>query len=225
MRVGAPETTGGITDAEILDVVQRVARHAFQECFEQPELAGPGAHPTVEEDEPVVAAEPQLGVAHDQPGARHHDEDPEAELGAPGTEHGRRLGPHHDGRTLPEHPRSTGARSAAVHVMVAQTRHALENNRIVLGVARHNLLRAQQALADSLTSTYKSSGQDVVSYLLAAHSFSELIDHVRSRIAHYKAPRGITFVAELPKTATGKIQKYVLRGGAANLSRQLRSVI
>jgi acyl-coenzyme A synthetase/AMP-(fatty) acid ligase len=32
-------------------------------------------------------------------------------------------------------------------------------------------------------------------------------------------------VAELPKTATGKIQKYVLRGGAANLSRQLRSVI
>jgi fatty-acyl-CoA synthase len=48
----------------------------------------------------------------------------------------------------------------------------------------------------------------------------ELIAFVRERIAHYKAPRGITFVAELPKTATGKIQKYVLRGGAANLSRQ-----
>jgi hypothetical protein len=28
-------------------------------------------------------------------------------------------------------------------------------------------------------------------------------------------------VTDLPKTATGKIQKYVLRGGAANLSRQL----
>jgi fatty-acyl-CoA synthase len=42
-------------------------------------------------------------------------------------------------------------------------------------------------------------------------------------MAHFKAPRGITFVAELPKTATGKIQKYVLRGGAANLSRQLWS--
>ena len=52
--------------------------------LEQPELAGPGAHPAVEEDEPVVAAEPQLRVADDQPGARHHDEHPEAELGAAG---------------------------------------------------------------------------------------------------------------------------------------------
>jgi fatty-acyl-CoA synthase len=49
---------------------------------------------------------------------------------------------------------------------------------------------------------------------------SELIAFVRERIAHFKAPRGITFVAELPKTATGKIQKYVLRGGAANISAQ-----
>jgi fatty-acyl-CoA synthase len=49
----------------------------------------------------------------------------------------------------------------------------------------------------------------------------ELIAFVRDRLAHFKAPRGVTFVAELPKTATGKIQKYVLRGGAANLSRQL----
>jgi acyl-CoA synthetase (AMP-forming)/AMP-acid ligase II len=34
------------------------------------------------------------------------------------------------------------------------------------------------------------------------------------------APRGVTFVGELPKTATGKIQKYVLRKGAPNLTRQ-----
>ena len=51
----------------------------------------------------------------------------------------------------------------------------------------------------------------------------ELTAFVRDRLAHFKAPRGITFVAELPKTATGKIQKYVLRGGAANLSAQLSS--
>jgi fatty-acyl-CoA synthase len=50
---------------------------------------------------------------------------------------------------------------------------------------------------------------------------AELIAFVRERIAHFKAPRGITFVTELPKTATGKIQKFVLRGGAANLSQQL----
>jgi fatty-acyl-CoA synthase len=48
----------------------------------------------------------------------------------------------------------------------------------------------------------------------------ELIEFVRARLAHFKAPRGVSFVAELPKTATGKIQKYVLRGGAANISRQ-----
>jgi fatty-acyl-CoA synthase len=48
----------------------------------------------------------------------------------------------------------------------------------------------------------------------------ELVAFLRNRIAHFKVPRGVTFVSELPKTATGKIQKYVLRGGAANLSRQ-----
>ena len=31
---------------------------------------------------------------------------------------------------------------------------------------------------------------------------------------------GSTFVTELPKTATGKIQKFVLREGAPNLARQ-----
>ena len=31
---------------------------------------------------------------------------------------------------------------------------------------------------------------------------------------------GVTFVSELPKTATGKIQKYVLRKVAPNLTRQ-----
>ncbi len=48
----------------------------------------------------------------------------------------------------------------------------------------------------------------------------EIIDFARERLAHFKAPRGVTFVTELPKTATGKIQKFVLRGGAPNLTRQ-----
>jgi fatty-acyl-CoA synthase len=33
----------------------------------------------------------------------------------------------------------------------------------------------------------------------------ELIAFARDRIAHYKVPSGVTFVTELPKTATGKI--------------------
>src|SRR6201997_4735973 len=51
---------------------------------------------------------------------------------------------------------------------------------------------------------------------------AELIAFTRDRLAHFKAPHGVTFVTELPKTATGKIQKYVLRGGSANLARQSR---
>jgi acyl-coenzyme A synthetase/AMP-(fatty) acid ligase len=39
----------------------------------------------------------------------------------------------------------------------------------------------------------------------------ELQEFVRSRIAEYKRPRWVEFVPELPKTATGKIQRYKLR--------------
>jgi fatty-acyl-CoA synthase len=40
---------------------------------------------------------------------------------------------------------------------------------------------------------------------------AELLEHVRARIARYKAPREIEFVEELPKTSTGKVQKFELR--------------
>jgi fatty-acyl-CoA synthase len=42
----------------------------------------------------------------------------------------------------------------------------------------------------------------------------------RAHLAHFKAPHTFTFLPELPKTATGKIQKYVLRGGRAAISKQ-----
>ncbi len=48
----------------------------------------------------------------------------------------------------------------------------------------------------------------------------ELIEFCRDSLAHFKAPHSVTFVQELPKTATGKIQKYVLRKGAAAIVRQ-----
>jgi benzoate-CoA ligase len=35
--------------------------------------------------------------------------------------------------------------------------------------------------------------------------------HVKDRLAPYKYPRWVEFVAELPKTATGKIQRFKLR--------------
>jgi benzoate-CoA ligase len=41
---------------------------------------------------------------------------------------------------------------------------------------------------------------------------AELVSHCRARIAEYKRPRWIEFVDDLPKTATGKIQRFRLRG-------------
>jgi len=48
----------------------------------------------------------------------------------------------------------------------------------------------------------------------------ELREFARAHLAHFKAPHKITFIAELPKTATGKIQKYVLRGGRSAIAKQ-----
>jgi fatty-acyl-CoA synthase len=38
----------------------------------------------------------------------------------------------------------------------------------------------------------------------------EIVDHCRANLAHFKAPRHVVFGA-LPKTSTGKIQKFMLR--------------
>jgi 2-aminobenzoate-CoA ligase len=43
----------------------------------------------------------------------------------------------------------------------------------------------------------------------------ELQAFVKERIAPYKYPRSIVYVAELPKTATGKLQRFRLREPAA----------
>jgi benzoate-CoA ligase len=43
----------------------------------------------------------------------------------------------------------------------------------------------------------------------------ELKAHVKTRLAPYKYPRWVEFVTELPKTATGKIQRHVLRAREA----------
>jgi 2-aminobenzoate-CoA ligase len=38
-----------------------------------------------------------------------------------------------------------------------------------------------------------------------------LQEHVKREIAPYKYPRAIEFVAQLPKTETGKLQRFALR--------------
>jgi fatty-acyl-CoA synthase len=43
-----------------------------------------------------------------------------------------------------------------------------------------------------------------------------MIAFCRERLAHFKAPRRIVFMPSLPKTGTGKIQKYKLRDAAGS---------
>jgi fatty-acyl-CoA synthase len=54
----------------------------------------------------------------------------------------------------------------------------------------------------------------------ASATEDELREFAREHLAHFKAPHAVTFIKELPKTATGKIQKYVLRGGRSAISKQ-----
>jgi acyl-coenzyme A synthetase/AMP-(fatty) acid ligase len=44
-----------------------------------------------------------------------------------------------------------------------------------------------------------------------------LQEHCKSRLAPYKYPRVIEFRADLPKTATGKIQRFKLRAESSPL--------
>jgi fatty-acyl-CoA synthase len=54
----------------------------------------------------------------------------------------------------------------------------------------------------------------------ASATEAEMRQFARDNLAHFKAPQWVSFVSELPKTATGKIQKYVLRGGGAAIGKQ-----
>jgi benzoate-CoA ligase len=40
---------------------------------------------------------------------------------------------------------------------------------------------------------------------------AELLAFVRARLPAFKCPRAVEFVADLPKTATGKVQRFRLR--------------
>jgi len=54
----------------------------------------------------------------------------------------------------------------------------------------------------------------------ASTSEEALREHCRAHLARFKVPSAVHLVPELPKTATGKIQKYVLRKGRSAISRQ-----
>jgi len=49
---------------------------------------------------------------------------------------------------------------------------------------------------------------------------AEVREFARANLAHFKVPRAFHFIDTLPKTATGKIQKFVLRQGKSAIARQ-----
>ena len=54
----------------------------------------------------------------------------------------------------------------------------------------------------------------------ATTTAAELREFARGVLAHFKVPAAFHFVNELPKTATGKIQKFVLRGRTTKIVAQ-----
>lgn len=68
----------------------------------------------------------------------------------------------------------------------------------------------------------ENRGEIVQAYVVLSEGFDEgeaqvklLQDHVKAVLAPYKYPRSVKFVSALPKTPTGKIQRFRLREGAA----------
>jgi fatty-acyl-CoA synthase len=62
-------------------------------------------------------------------------------------------------------------------------------------------------------------GEHPKAFVVLAHgqhaSAEALIDHVRSSIAHYKAPKEVVFMDQLPTNSTGRVQKFALRESEA----------
>jgi peptidoglycan DL-endopeptidase CwlO len=103
-----------------------------------------------------------------------------------------------------------------VHSRLLDTKQKKRNNLIVLAAARDNLAQAQQMLADSLTRSYKSAGEDVFSYLLASRSFNDLVEHVQT-LQRANASTG-DLIAEISAA------KVVIRKRSDELAQQERQL-
>jgi 2-aminobenzoate-CoA ligase len=98
---------------------------------------------------------------------------------------------------------SSGYNIAAPEVEEALMKHTEVAECAVVGVpdeARGSLVKAFVVLVGGVAGSEEKR--------------RELQDFVKAEIAPYKYPRAVEFVAELPRTATGKLQRFRLREGA-----------
>lgn len=101
---------------------------------------------------------------------------------------------------------SGGENISSVEVESILLRHPAVQEAAVVGVPHEKWGEAPQAF--------------VVLKNGAAVTEAELKEFARANMAHFKVPVAFTVIPELPKTATGKIQKYVLRQGRAAITPQ-----
>jgi fatty-acyl-CoA synthase len=101
---------------------------------------------------------------------------------------------------------SGGENISSIEVEGALLRHPAVLEAAVVGMAHEKWGEAPQAF--------------IVLRPGAAATESELREFCRSCLAHFKVPQRFDFIGELPKTATGKIQKFVLRNKRSAISRQ-----
>jgi long-chain acyl-CoA synthetase len=66
-------------------------------------------------------------------------------------------------------------------------------------------------------------GEQVHAFIVLASgaraSAEEIVEHCWKNLARFKVPRGITFIDELPLTASGKVRRFLLREMAAGRAR------
>jgi len=95
---------------------------------------------------------------------------------------------------------SSGYNIAGPEVEASLLKHPSVDECAVVGVAddfRTQVVKAYVVVKEDAGSTERLA--------------TELQDFVKQDIAPYKYPRQVEFVSELPKTQTGKVQRYRLR--------------
>jgi fatty-acyl-CoA synthase len=101
---------------------------------------------------------------------------------------------------------SGGENISSVEVEAALLRHEAVQEAAVVGVPHQKWGEAPHAFV-VFKPGQSATGDDLRAFC-------------RENMAHFKVPHAFTPVMELPKTATGKIQKFVLRQGRANITAQ-----